>query len=141
MSAPVIDITNLSKFYGKARGIEHINLEINEGEIFGFIGPNGAGKSTTIRILMNMIFPTSQWQREDNGDGCYQGNEDDQEPHRLYPFRCKFIFCHGRSGVPRLGMTMFFSSHSRLGGINSLSVTELVPFRAPSVKKQPGGLF
>jgi len=58
MNAPIIDITDLSKFYGKARGIEHINLEIGEGEIFGFIGPNGAGKSTTIRILMNMIFPT-----------------------------------------------------------------------------------
>ena len=58
MGAPIIDITDLSKFYGKAKGIEHINLEINEGEIFGFIGPNGAGKSTTIRILMNMIFPT-----------------------------------------------------------------------------------
>jgi len=59
MSVPIIDITDLSKFYGKARGIEHINLGIDEGEIFGFIGPNGAGKSTTIRILMNMIFPTS----------------------------------------------------------------------------------
>jgi ABC-2 type transport system ATP-binding protein len=59
MSIPIIDITDLTKLYGKARGIEHINLEINEGEIFGFIGPNGAGKSTTIRILMNMIFPTS----------------------------------------------------------------------------------
>ena len=35
MSAPIIDITDLSKFYGKARGIEHINLEIGEGEIFG----------------------------------------------------------------------------------------------------------
>jgi len=58
MNAPIIDITDLSKFYGKARGIEHINLEINKGEIFGFIGPNGAGKSTTIRVLMNMIFPT-----------------------------------------------------------------------------------
>jgi ABC-2 type transport system ATP-binding protein len=58
MSAPIIEITDLSKYYGKARGIEHINLEIEEGEIFGFIGPNGAGKSTTIRILMNMIFPT-----------------------------------------------------------------------------------
>jgi ABC-2 type transport system ATP-binding protein len=55
---PVIEITDLSKFYGKARGIEHVNLEISEGEIFGFIGPNGAGKSTTIRILMNMIFPS-----------------------------------------------------------------------------------
>jgi ABC-2 type transport system ATP-binding protein len=58
MGTPIIEITDLSKFYGKARGIEHVNLEIEEGEIFGFIGPNGAGKSTTIRILMNMIFPT-----------------------------------------------------------------------------------
>jgi ABC-2 type transport system ATP-binding protein len=58
MNTPAIDITDLSKFYGKARGIEHIDLEIGEGEIFGFIGPNGAGKSTTIRILMNMIFPS-----------------------------------------------------------------------------------
>ena len=58
MNAPVIDITELSKFYGKARGIEHVSMEIGEGEIFGFIGPNGAGKSTTIRILMNLIFPT-----------------------------------------------------------------------------------
>ena len=58
MSIPVIGISDLSKTYGKARGINHINLEINEGEIFGFIGPNGAGKSTTIRILMNLIFPT-----------------------------------------------------------------------------------
>jgi ABC-2 type transport system ATP-binding protein len=58
MNVPVIETTDLTKFYGKARGIEHVNLEIGEGEIFGFIGPNGAGKSTTIRILMNMIFPT-----------------------------------------------------------------------------------
>jgi ABC-2 type transport system ATP-binding protein len=55
----MIDITDLSKTYGKARGIDHINLEIKEGEIFGFIGPNGAGKSTTIRILMNLIFPSA----------------------------------------------------------------------------------
>lgn len=59
MSAPVIEITDLTKFYGKARGIEEVNLEVGEGEIFGFIGPNGAGKSTTIRILMNLIFPSS----------------------------------------------------------------------------------
>ena len=56
---PVIEINDLTKYYGKARGIEHVNLEIGEGEIFGFIGPNGAGKSTTIRILLNLIFPTS----------------------------------------------------------------------------------
>lgn len=59
MSAPIIEITDLTKSYSKARGIEHMNLEISEGEIFGFIGPNGAGKSTTIRILLNLIFPTT----------------------------------------------------------------------------------
>ena len=59
MISPVIDITDLTKYYGKAKGIERVSLEIGEGEIFGFIGPNGAGKSTTIRILMNLIFPTS----------------------------------------------------------------------------------
>ena len=59
MNDPIIEAGNLSKYYGKARGIESVNLEIGEGEIFGFIGPNGAGKSTTIRILMNLIFPTS----------------------------------------------------------------------------------
>jgi ABC-2 type transport system ATP-binding protein len=59
MSAPIIEITGLSKFYGKARGIENVTLEISEGEIFGFIGPNGAGKSTTIRILLNLIFPSA----------------------------------------------------------------------------------
>lgn len=58
MNDAIIDIKDLTKLYGKARGIDKINLEIGEGEIFGFIGPNGAGKSTTIRILMNMIFPT-----------------------------------------------------------------------------------
>jgi len=58
MRPPVIEISDLSKSYGKSRGIEHVNLEINEGEVFGFIGPNGAGKSTTIRLLLNLIFPS-----------------------------------------------------------------------------------
>jgi ABC-2 type transport system ATP-binding protein len=58
MNQPVIEIHELTKQYGKDRGIDHVNLEIREGEIFGFIGPNGAGKSTTIRILLNLIFPS-----------------------------------------------------------------------------------
>lgn len=55
----VIEINNLTKYYGKAKGIENVSMSIQEGEIFGFIGPNGAGKSTTIRTLMGLIFPTS----------------------------------------------------------------------------------
>ncbi len=56
---PILEFNNLTKYYGKARGIKNVNLAVNEGEIFGFIGPNGAGKSTTIRLMMGLIFPTS----------------------------------------------------------------------------------
>lgn len=55
----VIETHNLTKYYGKSRGVEDINLTVEEGEIFGFIGPNGAGKSTTIRTLLGLMYPTS----------------------------------------------------------------------------------
>lgn len=50
-----IEIKNLTKNYGRQRGIENINLEIPKGIVYGFIGPNGAGKSTTIKCIINMI--------------------------------------------------------------------------------------
>jgi ABC-2 type transport system ATP-binding protein len=55
----VIEINNLTKNYGKSRGIIDVSFNVEEGEIFGFIGPNGAGKSTTIRTLLSLIYPTS----------------------------------------------------------------------------------
>ena len=54
-----IETMNLTKYYGKARGIINLNLTVGKGECFGFIGPNGAGKSTTIRTLLGLISPTS----------------------------------------------------------------------------------
>lgn len=51
-----IETKNLTKSYGKSRGIIDVNLAAEEGEIFGFIGPNGAGKSTTIRTLLALIY-------------------------------------------------------------------------------------
>ena len=54
-----IQTNQLTKYYGKARGILDLNLSVEEGEYFGFIGPNGAGKSTTIRTLLGLISPTS----------------------------------------------------------------------------------
>lgn len=54
-----IQTTNLTKYYGKARGIIDLSLSVEQGEFFGFIGPNGAGKSTTIRTLLGLIAPTS----------------------------------------------------------------------------------
>jgi len=55
----VIEVNNLTKYYGKARGIIDVSFNVEEGEIFGFIGPNGAGKSTTIRLFLSLIYPTS----------------------------------------------------------------------------------
>lgn len=55
----VISTDELTKNYGKSRGIENVSIDVEEGEIFGFIGPNGAGKSTTIKLLLNLIYPTS----------------------------------------------------------------------------------
>ena len=55
----MISCQNLTKYYGKSRGIENLNLEILKGEVFGFLGPNGAGKTTTIRTLLGLIHKTS----------------------------------------------------------------------------------
>jgi len=55
----VIQIEKLTKTYGSHRGIVDIDLEVQEGEAFGFLGPNGAGKTTTIRTLLDHIRPTS----------------------------------------------------------------------------------
>lgn len=55
----VIETKNLTKTYGKNRGINDVSITVNKGDIFGFLGPNGAGKSTTIRILLDFIRPTS----------------------------------------------------------------------------------
>lgn len=54
-----IKCQGLTKFYGRQRGIEGLDLEVRRGEIFGFLGPNGAGKTTTIRMLMGLLKPTS----------------------------------------------------------------------------------
>lgn len=54
-----IQTINLTKTYGKNRGIQDVNLDITKGEVFGFLGPNGAGKSTTLRTLLGLMKPTS----------------------------------------------------------------------------------
>ncbi|HCC33728.1 MAG TPA: ABC transporter [Clostridiales bacterium] len=54
----VIRTEGLTKYYGRARGILDLNLEVKAGEVFGFLGPNGAGKTTTIRIFLDLLRPT-----------------------------------------------------------------------------------
>jgi len=56
---PIISVNNLTKYYGRALGVKNIIFTVNKGEIFGFLGPNGAGKTTTIRLLLNLLRPSS----------------------------------------------------------------------------------
>jgi ABC-2 type transport system ATP-binding protein len=55
----MIKTENLSKKFNTTLAVDNLNLEVNEGEVFGFLGPNGAGKTTTVRMLTSLIGPTS----------------------------------------------------------------------------------
>jgi ABC-2 type transport system ATP-binding protein len=57
--AKAIELNGLTKTYGSARGLTELSLSVEQGEVFGYLGPNGAGKSTTIRLLLDLIRPTS----------------------------------------------------------------------------------
>lgn len=69
----MIELTGFGKNYGDFTAVDHLNLEIGEGEMFGFIGPNGAGKSTTIRFLATLL-------RASHGDGKVNGYSVSQDP-------------------------------------------------------------
>jgi len=58
MAQAIIKLTNVTKLYGRHRGIDGVNLSVQANEIFGFLGPNGAGKTTTIRCIMDFIRPS-----------------------------------------------------------------------------------
>lgn len=55
----MIKTENLSKKFNTTVAVDNLNLEVKEGEVFGFLGPNGAGKTTTIRMLTSLIGPTT----------------------------------------------------------------------------------
>lgn len=73
----MIRTEKLCKYYGKARGIENLDLVVEQGDFFGFIGPNGAGKSTTIRTLLCLIAPTS-------GSATIMGNDVTKEREAIF---------------------------------------------------------
>ncbi|MGE4273408.1 MAG: ATP-binding cassette domain-containing protein [Desulfitobacterium sp.] len=55
----IIETEGLTKVYGNKTACDHINLEVEAGQVYGFLGRNGAGKSTCIKMLLGLIFPTS----------------------------------------------------------------------------------
>ena len=59
MSVSAIQTRDLTKYYGPVVGVEGLSLDVEQGEVFGFLGANGAGKTTTIRLLLDLLRPTS----------------------------------------------------------------------------------
>lgn len=56
---PAFRAIALSKAYGKRLAVDHLDLQVDRGELFGFLGPNGAGKTTTIRMALGLVAPTN----------------------------------------------------------------------------------
>ena len=59
MTEPVISVENLTRRFGDFVAVDHINFEVEAGEVVGYLGPNGSGKTTTIRMLLGLLRPTS----------------------------------------------------------------------------------
>src|SRR5690242_11945283 len=59
MTVSAIHTEKLTKRFGPVTAVDNVDLDVRQGEIFGFLGPNGAGKSTTIRLLLHLLRPTS----------------------------------------------------------------------------------
>jgi ABC-2 type transport system ATP-binding protein len=75
----MIKLINLTKNYGKLTAVNNINLDVPQGQVFGFLGPNGAGKTTTIRMMAGLLQPT-------NGNAVIGGFDVQKEP-----LKAKFI--------------------------------------------------
>ncbi len=59
MENPIIELVGLTKLYGSLKAVDHLDLTIQKGEIYGLLGPNGAGKTTTILMMLGLTEPTS----------------------------------------------------------------------------------
>lgn len=114
----VIEVSNLTKYYGKARGIVDVSIKVEEGEIFGFIGPNGAGKSTTIRLLLSLIHPTSGNAKVFDMDVTKQGPEIRRDigylPSEVY-------YYEGMKVIDLLKYSASFYSHDCIQRMRELS--------------------
>jgi ABC-2 type transport system ATP-binding protein len=107
----IISTKGLTKYYGKVRAVNNLDLAVAAGEIFGFLGPNGAGKTTTIRVLLNLIRPSSGSASIFGMDTC----RDYVEVHRRLGYiPSDAVFYNGMTGREYLSlMASFRGNNSR----------------------------
>ena len=97
----MIQVEQLSKYYGARAAIRNLSFRIEAGEVVGFLGLNGAGKTTTLRILGCVLLPTSGTVRLD-GQDLLTAPRRDQGPHRVSPRDAPALRGHERRRVPGL---------------------------------------
>ena len=114
MSAPIIEVHNLTKRYGDVQALRGVSFEVEEGEVFGLLGPNGAGKTSTVEILEGLLPPTS-------GEVELLGRTWKSDGHSLRQ---------------RLGMSYLFISHD-LNVVRLLSDRVLVMYQGKIVEEGP----
>jgi ABC-2 type transport system ATP-binding protein len=73
---PIVEIKDLGKQYNGHPAVDHLDLTVDQGDIFGFVGPNGAGKTTTIRIMATLL-------AANQGDICIAGHSVQQAPNQV----------------------------------------------------------
>ena len=110
---PVISTEGLTKYYGEILGIEDVDIEVNQGEVFGFLGPNGAGKSTTIRLLLDFLRPT----RGHSSVLGLRSREDSIEIHRRVGYVPGDLSMYGK--MTGREMLAYFASLRGMDGLGS----------------------
>ncbi|MCA9918255.1 MAG: ABC transporter ATP-binding protein [Anaerolineales bacterium] len=78
MTAPAIEVKNLTKTFGDFTAVDQVNFTVNPGEIMGYLGPNGSGKTTTIRMLLGLLRPSA-------GQGKVLGLDIDTQAEAIRP--------------------------------------------------------
>lgn len=117
---PAILTERLTKAYGRRLGLDQLDLEVYPGEVFGFIGPNGAGKTTTIRLLLDLLHPTS-------GRARVMGFDVHRDSVTV---RSKLGYLPGEFGLdPRMTGRELIRQSSRLRRLDGLGVAEVLADR------------
>ena len=111
-----IETVRLRKEYGDLTAVKDLDLEVSEGEVFGFLGPNGAGKTTTVKMLLGLVRPTSG---EARVLGCAPGEPDAMRQIGFLPEHFRF--------PPWLTAHNFLDMHGQLYGLSAAERRERIP--------------
>src|SRR3954453_9580396 len=114
--APPIESRGLAKRYGQIIAVDHVDLTVEAGDVFGYLGPNGAGKTTSLRMMLGLIRPTAGSVRLFGRDpqvsvAALEGVAGFVEAPRFYPY------LDGRTNLELLAALDGDGAQSRIGGV------------------------